>query len=256
MTGEYLPSPSTLLRLLVATTTGVLFTAFLFHPYISISSTPTLVTEYPVLFHGRRIKPSPPVIGLDTRERSTGTAPPETSLSVALTQTDGVIQALSVQTVTETITSAPVETAAAASSTLQLSLPEEARHDSEFFLKHNVVSRREPFCPKLATDLMSGVLQYPASWRDTFNSPSVRRTAYINLSYICSCSNAQQCIVDYAKRTGLLDAEAPLRDWDANYAKNSSCPVFPIPEGGFLFHMHWEGEQTLSGRWYRATKLM
>jgi len=131
--------------MLVATTTGMLLTAFLFNPYTSIaSSAATLITDYPVVSPGRRIKPSSPIIEVDSWQNTTAREAfeGEGETEAAPSPTDAVVAAIQLETITKTITAAPVETAKNASVQLRLNLPVEAYHDSAFFLKHNVVSPR------------------------------------------------------------------------------------------------------------------
>ena len=141
MTGDWLLFPGLVFRILIATTTGLLLTGFIFTPYTSIvSSASTFITEYPVGFSGRRIKLSSPVIELASWEQhKLALAKQEGEADAAPSITNAVLPALAVTTVTQTVTAAHSESTATGSLTSQLTLPIEAQHDSEFFLKHNVV---------------------------------------------------------------------------------------------------------------------
>lgn len=46
---------------------------------------------------------------------------------------------------------------------------------------------------------------------------------------------------EYVTRKGILESQRPLDEWQKSFATDSGCPSYPIPKGGFLFHMHWEG---------------
>lgn len=49
------------------------------------------------------------------------------------------------------------------------------------------------------------------------------------------------CIVDWVERENVLPRSSKLVDWEYTFL-DSGCPVYPIPEGGLIFHQFWNGE--------------
>jgi hypothetical protein len=50
-----------------------------------------------------------------------------------------------------------------------------------------------------------------------------------------------KCISDWVSREKALPYSTKFTDWEVSFL-NSGCPVYPIPDGGLLFHQYWPGK--------------
>ena len=52
--------------------------------------------------------------------------------------------------------------------------------------------------------------------------------------------NPSRCSWDYILQNNITSFSIPILNWEENYLK-SGCPVFPVPDNGFIFHFYWHG---------------
>lgn len=52
--------------------------------------------------------------------------------------------------------------------------------------------------------------------------------------------NPPRCAWDHIVQNNITTLSREILNWEVAYL-NSGCPVFPIPDGGFIFHLYWRG---------------